>query len=243
MNATNLNNIYYPGSKKYIKDDTECIKNLKLFIEEWAGPHLPEYSLEEDEVPGFLPEPLRELYLFAGNWPNPGNNDDRLFLPGKQPRIFQGQDVLMGIEKPKRQSGRVTFVMENQGNWTCEVEERNDASPVYCDAAKLWDDSVKDHEIVCDSLQHFLVTFCLQELVFGSKYVGTIEADLKPELFYEELEAVWLNGCYVFKESTHSIYICDNRLLIMDYSGLWYACNDESALNLIKDRQMIKPIE
>ena len=226
-----------------IKDDKDNIKNLMLLIEKWAGPALPEYSLAENEVPEFFPKPLRELLLFAGNWPNPRDNDDRLFMSGKQPRLFQEQDTLMGIEKIKRQAGRVAFVMENQGNWTCEVEENNDDSPVYCDAAKLWDDSIKDHEIVCTSLSHFLVTFCLQELVYSSKYVGTLDAELDSKLFHKPLEPVWLNGYYVFKEPTHSFYIIQNRLMIMDYSGLWYACNDENALELIVEKKLVQPLQ
>lgn len=30
-----------------------------------AGKAKPEYGLSEDEVPTFIPKPLRELYLFA----------------------------------------------------------------------------------------------------------------------------------------------------------------------------------
>lgn len=226
-----------------IKDDKECINKLKQIIEKWAGPSLSHYGLTENEIPDFVPEPLREIYLFAGNWPNPRNNDGSLFMPGKQPRIFQEQDTLAGIGNLKRQAGRAAFIMENQGNWTCEFEENKDDSPVYSDAAKLWDDSVEGHEMVCASLSHFLVTFCLQELVFSSKYVGTMDANVDPHLFHKPLEPLWLNGYYVFKEPTHSFYICDNRLMIMDYSGLWYACNDENAIDLLTDKSLINPLQ
>ncbi|WPC39572.1 hypothetical protein [Clostridium sp. JS66] len=123
---------------------------------------------------------------------------------------------------------------ENQGNWTCEVEANNDNSSVYSDAAEVWDENALGHEIVCKSLSHFLITFCLQELVFGSKYVGTINDKFRMEQILKKSEPLWLNGFYVNKERDHSFYVYDEKILIMDYAGFWYACNDESSLHLIK---------
>ncbi|WP_068774286.1 hypothetical protein [Paenibacillus sp. FJAT-26967] len=222
-----------------IKDDKDSLENLKLFVEDWAGPVLPEYGLQEEEVPSYFPKPLRDLYLFAGNWPANSRSSRKKSPANGEPAIFQIQDTLMSVENTIRSQGRISFITENQGNWTCEVEEGNDDSPVYCNAAALWDDTVKGHERVCNSLQHFLVTFCLQELMFSSRFVGAIQADLKQELFREQLEPIWLDGYYVFKEPTHSFYLCANKLLIMDYAGLWYASNDESALSLIANRGLV----
>jgi hypothetical protein len=220
----------------FIHDDKNRIEKLKFMIIQWAGPALPEYGLLESEIPMHIPKALRDLYLFAGNWPHPRDNRDHYFMPGKQPRMFQEQDVLLGVDNLKCENGRITFLMENQGNWTCEVDVDDDHSPVYCDAAKLWDDSIEEHEIVCQSLEHFLVTFCLQEMVFSSKFVGTLNGNLDQELFREKLEPIWLNGLYTLKEPTHSFYLCGDNLMIMDDSStLWYAAKDESALALIVD--------
>lgn len=217
----------------YIKDDINSIENLKLFIEKWAGKQLPKYGLSQEEVPEFLPKPLREIYLFAGNWPNIREDYEHDPMGRKQPYIFQNQDILMGVENLERENGRISFLMENQSNWTCEVEENNDDSPVYSDAAVVWDENASGHEIVCKSLSHFLVTFCLQELVYSSKYVGTINDKSKRELILKNAEPIWLNGIYVDKEPDRSFHIFDNKILIMD--GYWYGCNDERALELLKD--------
>jgi hypothetical protein len=226
-----------------INDDKNSIENLKFFIEKWAGDALLEYGLSEDEVPNYLPNPLREVYLFAGNWVQQRENDNKNFMQGKQPRIFQEQDCLLGIENLKRKNGRITFLIENQGTWTCEVDENNDESPVYCDSLEVYDSYLEGHQIICKSLSHFLVTFCLQELVMGSKYVGIIEAESEEELVKSDLQALWLNGFYVFKEPTHSFYICDNRLLIMKvYGEFWCACNEENALSLLKNRELYSAI-
>lgn len=217
----------------YIKDDENGMENLKLFIEKWEGKALPEYGMLDEEVPRFLPKPLRDLYLFSGKWPHPRKKDVGYSDPYGDQKIFDNQDFLVEVESLEKKNGRVTFLFENQGNWTCEIEANNDNSPVYSDAAEVWDENASGHEIVCESLSNFLITYCLQELVFGSRYVGTIEDKLKMEQILKNSEPLWLEGFYVNKEPDHSFYIYNHKLLIMDYGGLWYACNDESALALI----------
>ncbi|WPC39573.1 hypothetical protein [Clostridium sp. JS66] len=72
----------------YIKDDENRIESLKLFIEKWAGKALPEYGMSDNEVPKSLPKALRELYLFAGNWPHPRKNDVGYIEPYKNQKIL-----------------------------------------------------------------------------------------------------------------------------------------------------------
>jgi hypothetical protein len=219
-------------------DEAGSIEKLKQFIEQWAGPRLPEYGVILEEIPEALPQPLKELYLFAGNWPHPrgkGAGSQR----GKQPWLFQEQDGLLGVADLKQKDGRITFLIENQGNWSCWVEANNAQSPVHSDSMALYDDEEKsDDEIVCESLPHFLTTFCLQELVFSSKIVGTLDDLAEEELYKKPLEPVWLNGCYVYQEPTHSFYICDNRLLIMKvYGGIWCGCRNEQDLDLLRNKE------
>lgn len=216
-----------------IKDNENCIQNLKDFMKLWLGKTLPEYGLSKSEVPDYMPKPLRELYLFCGNWPHPVedvDNPETIDLEDKQPGIFQhGQDILMGVNNIERNNGRLTFLFENQGNWTCEVEENNDDSPVYSDAATVWDENATGQEIVSRSLANFLVTFCLQELVYNSKFMGTLDDKLKKESTLKKSDPLWLNGFYVDKEPNRSFYLIEKKILIMD--EYWFGCNDESVLS------------
>ncbi|MDO3410872.1 hypothetical protein QWJ34_13955 [Saccharibacillus sp. CPCC 101409] len=226
-----------------IPDNEQTIERLKAFICKWAGPAKPEYGLKPREIPADLPAALQELYRFAGNWPNPAYENSP-YPPAMRPRLFEAQDIWMGAGELRREADRITFLLENQGSWSCQVDANREDSPVYSDAARLWDDRLEEPEIVCPSLSHFMTTFCLQELVFGSLHFGKLEGSLDPAVFRDTLHPIWLDGYYVFKEPSHSFYLCGNDLLIMDYySDVWYGCLDDRALSLIADPSMVKPIE
>ncbi|CAM4270183.1 hypothetical protein [Saccharibacillus endophyticus] len=226
-----------------IPDNEQTMERLKAFICKWAGPAKPEYGIRRESVPTDLPAALRDFYTFAGNWPNP-SYEASAYSAGFRPKLFEAQDIWLEPEKLKRESGRISFLLENQGSWSCEVNANQDDSPVYSDAARLWDERLEESEVVCPSLTHFLTTFCLQELVFGSRYFGKLEGALDPDVFRAKLHPLWLDGYYVFKEPSHSFYLCGDNLLIMDYySDVWYGCLEESALSLILDPSMVKPIE
>ncbi len=226
-----------------IPDNEQTIERLKAFICKWAGPAKPQYGIRRDLIPSDLPAVLKDFYAFAGNWPNP-SLDFNPSSTGSGPKLFQAQDIWLEPDELEREDGRIVFLSENQCAWNCSVEAGRDDSPVYSDAARLWDDRLEGSEIVCPSLPHFLTTFCLQELVFGSRYFGKLEGSLDPAVFRETLNPIWLDGYYVFNEPSHSFYLCGDNLLIMDYySDVWYGSLDESALALIADPGMVKPIE
>ncbi|GGN91191.1 hypothetical protein [Saccharibacillus kuerlensis] len=226
-----------------IPDNGQTMERLKGFICKWAGPAKPEYGIRQEDIPGDLPAVLKDFYAFAGRWPNPSFASSD-YPTEFRPKLFGAQDLLLEPEGQKRDNGRAAFLLENQGSWTCQVDVGRDDSPVYSDAARLWDDRLEGSEVVCSSLPHFLTTFCLQELVFGSRHFGKLDGGLDPAAFRDTLHPIWLDGYYVFKEPSHSFYLCGDNLLIMDYySDVWYGSLHESALSLIADPGMVKPIE
>lgn len=226
-----------------IPDNEYTMERLKAFICKWAGPSRPEYGLRREEIPTDLPAVLQDFYGFAGKWPNPSFAADS-YPVGLRPKLFEAQDIWLEAAELKRKDGKITFLLENQGSWSCEVDAGRDDSPVYSDAARLWEEDLEHSEIVCSSLAHFMTTFCLQELVFGSRHFGKLQGSLDPTVFRDTLYPIWLDGYYVFKEPSHSFYLCGESLLIMDYcSDVWYGCLDDSALSLIADPTMVKPSE
>ncbi|MCQ4087048.1 hypothetical protein [Saccharibacillus sp. JS10] len=226
-----------------IPDNAQTMERLKAFICKWAGPSRPEYGVRSDSLPSDLPAVLKDFYTFAGNWPNPAY-EAALQPNGSRTKLFEAQDRWLEPQFLTRQNDRITFLLENEGQWSCEVNAGQNDSPVYSDAAMLWNDRLEESEIVCPSISHFLTTFCLQELVFGSRYFGKLEGGLDPALFRESLHPLWLDGYYVFKEPSHSFYVCGDNLLIMDYySDVWYGSLEEDALSLILDPSTVKPIE
>ncbi|GED71902.1 hypothetical protein BRE01_56040 [Brevibacillus reuszeri] len=215
--------------------DTNQLDDLKDFLISWYGNYDSSYGVPVDEIPAYLPKALQELYAFAGRWKD--GSDDHL---GNSPEIFQQQDCLYSVERLKKDQDKITFLEENQANWTCQVEAGNDDSPVYCDEHLLWDDHPEGHISVNDSLYHFLKSFCLQEVVFGCKHLFFIEGTLEniQMLFDKPIETVWLNGFYVSPKEdgpSHAFYRCGDVLVMERFGDYWlgssYDLDLASALN------------
>jgi hypothetical protein len=113
--------------------DTNQLNDLKTFLINWYGRYDDSYGVPEKEIHEYLPKALKELYAFAGRWKD---SSDGHFE--NSPEIFQHQDCLYSVERLKREGERITFLEENQANWTCQAEVGNDLSPVYCDKSLPW---------------------------------------------------------------------------------------------------------
>ena len=214
--------------------DTGQLEDLKAFMVDWYGGYDDSYGVPEKEIPEFLPKALKELYAFAGRWKDgsPGHMEN-------SPEIFQHQDALFCVEHLSVKEGRVTFVMENQGNWTCQVEAGNDDSPVYSDAYLSWTVDASEPAVVSESIYHFLKTFCLQEIVLGCKHLYGVYGSMEDTqgVFKDSLEEIWIDGHYVYpegEEPTHMIYRCGDALLMEMNKDLWLGYNSDSpsAINL-----------
>jgi len=209
---------------------TEQLDDLKSFILDWFGKYDKTNGVPEAEIPPNLPRALRELYKFAGRWKDGSDGHQE-----NSPEIFQHQDCLYSIEQLIFDGDRITFLEENQGNWTCQVESRNDDSPVYCDEYLLRGDYTEEHVIVSRSLYHFLKSFCLQEIVFGCKHLYAIDeaTDNIKRLFGASIEEIWIGGHYIAGEPTHSFYRCGDALMMEYFGDYWlgYNCDSPMALN------------
>ncbi|RAV20737.1 hypothetical protein [Paenibacillus contaminans] len=227
--------------------DTDQLDDLKDFLINWYGTYDSTYGVQVDEIPAYLPKALHELYAFAGRWKD--GSDEHL---ENSPEIFQQQDCLYSVERLKKEQDKVTFLEENQANWTCQVEAGNKDSPVYCDERLLWDDDAEGFIVVNDSLYHFLKSFCLQEVVFGCNHLYSIEGKLEniQMLFDKPIEDVWLNGHYIGPKEegpTHAFYLCGDVLIMKRFGDYWLGSNfdlppalNNDVLSAIKLRR-IKP--
>ena len=162
--------------------------------------------------------------------------------------LFGYQDYLVPIDQLEVNGDRFEFIHENQGVWSCETVIHEADPPVFSDSLNRGDsDKMKK---VCDSLSHFLTTFCLQELVFGSRHVECVELALGDirKLVGTKLSDLWIEGIYAFKKPTHSFYLCNRNLLVMKTQDLyWLATNDEKAVSIINaardlDRQQSQAV-
>lgn len=211
------------------------IADLVRFVTSFLGEPQPEYRVPSATVPAFVPPPLRAIYEFAGRWPE--RHPEQWTDDGEGKRLFQSQDWLLNVEDLRIEADRLIFATENQGCWRAETLAGQDDPPVWCRRET-------EAEQVADRLSHFLVTMCLQEIVYGSKHVLISDDDPESpnELVRTAVEPVWLNGPYVYTHRRTDVYICDGRLLLMQELGWWLGFDDDSAQEYLVAPQQLRRI-
>jgi len=183
--------------KPIIPDTTTNARmaGLERFLQRYLGPRQPEFgTLEEDLRSIEMPAPLLRFFKFAGRW------------PGHNPRTpyanrFCMQDQLLGIRKKdyalalELMDDRLIFVWENQGVWVAATERVGADPPVWISENCSHRDPVREWRQLEKPLSHFLVSFVLQELMFGSEILAVASGALaKFEEAKVRTEPVWING-------------------------------------------------
>jgi hypothetical protein len=194
----------------------DLVAFLKVFHRHW----LEAPSLNAALIPADLPPGMATIYRELGALVEiePGRNND-WHAP------FAAQDALLPLSRLKWIDAMVEFACENQDNWFARCPIGQPDPPVYSDAADVWEAVPRGFVAVCDSLNHFLTTLCLQEAVMGSRYLLALHTDLAAnQVLTVPLEPLWLNGYYVDGEPRHHFFASRDRdVLVMDYAGTWVA--------------------
>jgi len=186
-------------------DPAKLLDVLERFTRWWFfAPHGEETGVPEERLSLVtLPEPLRRLYGFAGEWPG-----------GTFESIFSHQDHLAPFECLQVQDGKLVFAWENQGTWCVATDPSGEDPPVY-----LSDDG-GPFVPLCDSLSQFLVTFCLHECVFGSPSLSAVDdLDTINKRHGKVPIPIWLDGPYVTvsdEPRAISFFLVDGCILQMD---------------------------
>ncbi len=205
----------------------QLMDELEKFILFWHGPRRAGYGEPESALATFpLPYPLKRLYAFAGRWP-PSNPDYAAAA-----NAFCVQDALRPSSGLGRSDdGKVVFLDENQGNWTCATLPEGDDPPVWVeDVFEVYRQG--RWGLVTPSLSRFLVTFCLQESLFGAKFCVSDETFTA---LFESSKAsavpLWLNGPYAYSEGTHNFYLLHESVLVgVIHGSAWLAANDDKGV-------------
>jgi hypothetical protein len=215
---------------------------LEKFIEFWLGPRRPEYGEPESSLEKFpLPYPLRRLYAFAGRWPPV----HEYYLD--EPNVFSVQDSLRSFTSLKRwEDGKIDFLVENQGCWTCATLPDGEDPPVWAEgdlgdvgAGNGVNDGTVKRRLVSESLSRFLVTFCLQELLFGSKLCISDDALTNYlESSKESAALLWSNGPYVYSEEEDNYFLLNDAVLVRQMAdGAIFGANSNEGIRLLTSNQ------
>lgn len=212
---------------------------LEQLLQRYLGPRRPEFGESENELQSIeMPAPLRRFFRFAGRW------------PGHNPRApyanrFCMQDTLCAIRKkeyaPTLQlmDNLLVFVWENQGVWVAATEPTGADPPVWISENCSHRNAVNEWRQLEKPLSHFLVSFVLQELMFGSEILAVApealarfgEAGLKTE-------PVWINGEYACDIDRPSYYLAGEHFLVRrapdEANGDdWYGCNNSAGAEML----------
>jgi hypothetical protein len=155
------------------------------------------------------------------------------------------QDTLAGVVAkdyaPALQlmDGLLLFVWENQGVWVAATEPAGVDPPVWVteecshrEARRVW-------RRLEQRLSHFLVSFVLQEVMFGSELLavapGAFETFEKAGL---PVEPVWIRGEYAWDGYRPSYFVAGERFLVRrepDEADRddWYGCQDPTGASVL----------
>jgi hypothetical protein len=185
----------------------ESIPDLVTFLKRFHRHWLDEPSLDEDLIPADLPDGLALIYRELG----------ALVELDDAPGPFAAQDGLAPLSRLKRVNGMVEFAWENQSNWSARCPVGRSDPPVFSNAADVWAMERRGYVVVCESLNHFLTTLCLQEAVMSCRHLLALDADRPPNVALSiPLRPLWLNGYYVSGEPDHHFFVSsDEDVLVM----------------------------
>lgn len=202
------------------------IEDLVLYLRYYHRSLSETPAMDPDSLPADLPHGLALVYRELGGLFDLAGPDgycafgrqDYLYPPGELERL---------------EGGLIRFACENQGNWTCRCALGQEDPPVYSNAPDLWEEEQKGFQIVCDSLNHFLITLCLQEAVFSSPVL--VSSEPIADTVSDAARPLWLDGVFVEAQPTHNFYDVPGKdLLILDYPGHWVGTHDEPSLRHLK---------
>ncbi len=195
---------------KYI----ETIDDLITFLKVWHDVGEKDVGLEISEDMEWLPASLKKLYQHFGQWIKAGD------------RAFSTQDSLVFVQTGYEVwgEGYLNIMHENQGVWKAFLK-RSDCVEgkeplVYIDTTNSEPDGMVAKALQKD-LEHFLISFCLQEALFSAPYLWAVDYPLPETEFQETVSPIWLDGfIYPSKKPSHDFHITkDDSTLLFGLKG------------------------
>jgi hypothetical protein len=215
------------------------MSGLERFLERYLGPRRPVFGASEDEVRSVkMPAPLQRFFRFAGRWP--GHNPLTPYA-----HRFCIQDTLAGIAAKEYapalelMDNRLVFVWENQGVWVAATQPAGVDPPVWITEECSHRDTQQVWRRCENPLSHFLVSFILQEVMFGSELVAVAPNALeKLQAAGLSIEPVWINGEYAWDFARPSYYLVGERFLVRRAPNEadgddWYASKDAAGAAIL----------
>ena len=171
----------------------------------------------ENAFDNAIPLPLRELYAIKNAYNKVKPNNE----------LFVNQDRLTFENKLDLTKNRYPFLVENQGNWQCLLENG-------IENPRVFSTDENGNELIFNSLENIIIAFALQELNFELEHhlqeqwleenqLKTTFPNLK--ILCENVPYVWTN---------HSYYIIDDEVMVEDIGAMFFSSNNLEKLNRVE---------
>lgn len=213
---------------------------LERFLQRYLGSRQPEFGTPEEDLRSIeMPDPLLRFFRFAGRWPghNPRAPYANRFCMQDRLGGIRTMDYALALEV---MDDRLIFVRENQGGWVAATERIGVDPPVWVSENCSHWDPVREWRRLENPLSHFLVSFVLQEVMFGSEIVAVAPGAL--ERFEQaglKIESVWINGEYAMDIDRPSYSLAGDHFLVRRAPNEadgddWYGCNTLKGADLLE---------
>ena len=176
-----------------------------VFLKRFHRHRLEDPSWNTELLDGDLPPGLCQVYRNLGGFLELDEE------AGSNP--LGAQNVLAHPSDLLRVDGMVEFAFENQGNWSCRCALGEEDPAVYSDATEYWSHPRPGFNLVSQSLNRFLITFCLTEAIFSCEELIVVQDLAAVESLC--LKALWLDAPYVFEEPFPGFYTSEDETVLM----------------------------
>jgi len=139
-----------------------------------------------------------------------------------------------------RSASMIIFVWENQSVWVAATECAGDDPPVWITEECSHRVTQQVWRRLEKPLSHFLVSFVLQEVMFGSELLAVAPSALeKFESAGLPVEPVWIRGEYAWDIDRPSYFLVDERFLVRRAPDEgdgddWYGCKNRTGAGVLK---------
>ncbi len=217
----------------YLIEDADTrsrMDGLEAFLDFFIGPRQPEFGCDVSDVKHVeMPSVLERFFRFAGRWP--GHNPATPYA-----NCFCMQDTLCAIRKNvyaptlEVMDELLIFVFENQGVWVAATEQSGVDPPVWISENCSHREPIRQWNRLDNPLSHFLVSFVLQEVMFGCRIVSVatnaLQSFTKAGLTVEPL---WVNGEYAWGIDRPSYSLVAGCIVVRSAPNEgdgddWYGC-------------------
>jgi uncharacterized protein (TIGR02996 family) len=209
------------------------IEDLVYYLREFHKGWSDSPGLDPASLPADLPYGLALVYRELGALTQ--------LTPGRNP--LATQDTLAAPSRLVRSGGMVRFAWENQGNWVAlaPTTSENPDPLVYSDLRYYQRlDPPRPFTVLCDSLNCFLITLCLQEAVMSAPRSATIEAGYRHgKVLNAPCRTLWANdrlaSDYPMPRSFFDVPGQDLLIMELDREWMFLGTHSETAWGLIRN--------